>query len=234
MQDRTGDTDSNRAVEDALAREEVVANRSKGTRGGGSRSGEISSGEKSAAADTAGVGELAEGAGDPLKAMESAVRGHESSVKVPAVVERRVMNGLTITELEMMPKMEELRRLEEIPVYGTTNIEPAVIGAIAGVAAEAIEGVASLGATSLRRTIGERIGGAERRARGVEVEVGRREVILDINLRMIYGYSIPKAVIQVRQHVADRLLNLCGLEAKEINVRVVGIEFPPRMPGRVQ
>ena len=116
---------------------------------------------------------------------------------------------------------------------GRTNIEPEVIAAISGAAAQAVPGVSSLGTASLRRSIRERVGSAERRARGIEVEVGRREVILDINLRVIYGYSIPAVVIQVREVVADRLLRLGGLEAKEINVKVIGIEFPDRTPGRV-
>ena len=144
------------------------------------------------------------------------------------------MGGLTIRELEMMRKMDEISQLEEIPVGGTTNIEPEVIGAIAGVAAQSIQGVSSLGTASLRRTIRERLGSAEKRSRGVAVEAGRKEAILDINVRVIYGYSIPKTVIQVRHVVADRLLNLCGLIAKEINVRVIGIDFPDRMPGRVE
>ena len=158
----------------------------------------------------------------------------ETSKERSAMLQGRVMGSLTIRELEMMPKMEEISRLEEIHVGGTTNIEPEVIAAIAGVAAEAVEGVAALGTTSLRRTIRERVGGAERRARGVSVEVGRREVILDIQVRVIYGYSVPRTVISLRQNVADRLLKLCGLVAKEINVRVTGIEFPERMPGRVE
>ena len=57
---------------------------------------------------------------------------------------------------------------------------------------------------------------------------------MDINLSVIYGYSIPTIVVGVRQNVADRLLNLCGLVSKEINIRVSGIDFPARMPGRVQ
>ncbi len=145
-----------------------------------------------------------------------------------------VMGHLTIRELEMMSKMEEIRRLEEIPVGGMTNIQPEVIGAIAGVATQSVDGVASLGTTSLRRTLSERLGGAERRARGVQVEVGTREAILDISLKVAYGHSIPTVVAAVRRAVAANLLTLCGLVAKEINVRVVGMEFPDRMPGRVE
>ncbi len=152
----------------------------------------------------------------------------------PDGANNRVVGGLTVIELEMASKMEDLGRLEEIVVGGTTNIEPEVIGAIVSIAVQSVEGVSSLGSASLPRAFRERLGNAERRARGVEVEVGKREVVLDISMRVIYGYSVPKTVVKVRQIVADRLLNLCGLVAKEINIRVTSIEFPERMPGRVQ
>jgi uncharacterized alkaline shock family protein YloU len=139
-----------------------------------------------------------------------------------------------IKEQEMAGRMAELSKLEEIEVGGETDIQDEVIAAIAGVAAREVEGVASLGASSIRSAIAERVGGREERARGVGVEAGRREAILDIDLRVLYGYSIPETVVEVRHNVAGRLLTLCGLVAKEINVDVVGIEFPERMPGRVE
>ena len=146
----------------------------------------------------------------------------------------QIMGGMTIRELEMVRRMDEIDKLEEISVGGATNIQADVIAAIAGIAAQSVEGVASLGETSLGRNIRERVGASERRSRGVAVEVGRREVIVELTLRVIYGYSIPTIVVKVREAVADRLANLCGLLAKEVNVRVASIEFPSRMPGRVQ
>ena len=139
-----------------------------------------------------------------------------------------------IREQEMVPRLAEIEGLQEIHVGGETEIADEVIGAIAGVAAGEIEGVSSLGTNSIRRTISERMGGAERRARGVGVEAGRREAILDLDLRVIYGFSIPQTVVNVRHAVAHRVLELCGLITKEINVNVVGIDFPGRMPGRVE
>ena len=139
-----------------------------------------------------------------------------------------------ITEQEMAPRLGEIEKLQEIQVGGETEINDEVIGSIAGVAAREIDGVSSLGTSSIRRAIAERVGGVENRARGVGVEAGRREAILDIDLRVIYGYSIPETVVKVRQNVARRVLEMCGLVAKEININVVGIEFPDRMPGRVE
>ena len=138
-----------------------------------------------------------------------------------------------IKEQEMVTRLAEIEQLSEIEVGGETEINDEVVGAIAGVAAREIEGVSSLGSSSIRRAIAERVGSLEKRARGVGVEAGRKEAILDVDLRVIYGFSIPETVVKVRHNVARRVLELCGLVAKEININVVGIEFPERMPGRV-
>ena len=151
-----------------------------------------------------------------------------------AVHAGQTMSGLTIRELEMLPKLEEIQKLESLTVGGTTNISEEVVGAIANQAASEVEGVAEVGTSSLRRVLAERIGGAERRARGVDVEAGKKEAILDITVRLFYSYSVPHTVILIRRIVVDRLLNYCGLVAKEINIRVVGLKFPERLPGRVQ
>ena len=129
--------------------------------------------------------------------------------------------------------MTEIDSPTEIKVGGETNINDEVIGVIAGIAAREIEGVASLGTSSFRRAVAERVGGREQGARGVGVEAGRREAILDINIKVVYGCSIPDTVIQVRRCVASKVLELCGLITKEININVVGLEFPQKPAGRV-
>ena len=50
----------------------------------------------------------------------------------------------------------------------------------------------------------------------------------------VANFNIPQIIIEVRKNVAVRLLDLCGLIAKEVNVSVAGIEFPDRMPGRLE
>jgi uncharacterized alkaline shock family protein YloU len=57
---------------------------------------------------------------------------------------------------------------------------------------------------------------------------------VDINIKLTYGFPVPQTVISIRRNIAERLLNLCGLYAKEINVNVDSLDFPNRMPGRVQ
>lgn len=110
-------------------------------------------------------------------------------------------------------------------VGGDTHIDDQVLGAIASVAAMEVEGVAGLGESSIRRSVAEVVGAAQSKTRGVTVEAGKKEAIVDLRVNIRYGYSIPKIVEQVRQKVSERLDSMAGLMAKEINISIVGIEF---------
>lgn len=123
---------------------------------------------------------------------------------------------------------------EERPV-GETIIGDEVVASIAGIAAKEVKGVAGLGKSSIRRALTEHLGGAEERARmGVQVEVGKTECIVDLQVIVLYGVSIPHIINEVRKQVAFRLMEFVGLIAKEINVQIVGIEVPEKKPPKVE
>ena len=147
---------------------------------------------------------------------------------VPSATEERFHDS------EMGEKLEEIASDHEYTIIGETDIDDEVVGALAAEAAREIEGVADIGTSSIRRTLLERFGGHEKRSRGVGVEAGKKEAIVDLTIKVIYGFNIPQLIIDIRKRVAARLLELVGLVTKEINVHVVGVEFPDRMPGRVQ
>lgn len=122
---------------------------------------------------------------------------------------------------------------EESVIPGESIIEDEVVASIAGTAAKEVEGVANLGKSSVRRLVAGAIAGAGGKARqGVSVEVGHKEAIVDLQLDVIYGFNIPKLVAEVRKKVASRLLEIAGLTAKEINVRIVSIEIPEKKPAK--
>ncbi len=111
-------------------------------------------------------------------------------------------------------------------VGGETSIDDDVISSVAVIAAGEVQGVASLGTSSIRRTWVEipsdigKVGTAQ----GSEKE----EVVVNLTLNAIYGYRIPDIVSQIRMRVADRLQDLIGISAREINIEVADIEFPER------
>ena len=115
-----------------------------------------------------------------------------------------------IEEQEMSTRLREIATLDELVVGGETSIDDGVVAAITGMAAKEVEGVSEIGGRSLRRTVAERVAGANEHARGVEVEAGRKEAILDLEMRVLYGFSVPEIVIKVRQLVAQRVLELLG------------------------
>ena len=118
---------------------------------------------------------------------------------------------------------------------GETIIGDEVVASIAGLAAKEVEGVASLGKSSVRRALTERLAGVEEKARmGVQGEVGKREAIVDLQLGVIYGFNIPNVISEVRKKVASRLTEITGLVAKEINVRVVSVAIPEKKQPKVE
>ena len=120
---------------------------------------------------------------------------------------------------------------EEFTVPGESTIEDDVVASIAGIAAKEVEGVANLGKSQdliIKQERVKHVGGKARH--GVSVEVGHKEAIVDLQLDVIYGFNIPNIVTEVRKKVATRLKEITGLIAKEINVRVVSIEFPEKKP----
>lgn len=136
-------------------------------------------------------------------------------------------------EEEMTWKLKELEEGGDYVIAGQTIIEYDVIGAVAATAAREVHGVSSIGSSSLRRSLSETFGSAERRARGTTVEAGRKEAIVDLDIKVLYGFSIPQVVVDMRKKIGARLLEMFGLITREVNVNVVGIDFPERMPGRV-
>jgi uncharacterized alkaline shock family protein YloU len=111
-------------------------------------------------------------------------------------------------------------------VTGRLIIEDEVVAIITGVTTRGVKGVHSLGPGSVRRTLAEHIGAAEEKARGIDVEVKDQEANVNISVIATYSYSMPEMASEVRQKVAERLQNLCGIYAKEININIVGIHFP--------
>jgi uncharacterized alkaline shock family protein YloU len=117
---------------------------------------------------------------------------------------------------------------------GTTTIQDAVVLALANVAAQEIEGVhLSHGGTRLpgdsSPTVGEFLGnvtGGLNRSRGISVEVGERQVAVDLTLNVTYGQPIARVTEAVRQNVIKRIENLAGLEVTEINITVNDVTFP--------
>ena len=109
---------------------------------------------------------------------------------------------------------------------GQTKIADVVVQKLASLAAREVPGVRSLGGGTAR-TLGAlrgRIPGAgTSQGQGVTVEVGERQVAVDLDVLVDYGVSIPELAREVRQNVITAIEEMAGLEVVEVNISVVDI-----------
>ncbi|KUP06175.1 hypothetical protein Q75_09580 [Bacillus coahuilensis p1.1.43] len=112
--------------------------------------------------------------------------------------------------------------------HGKIEIAPEVIEVIAGIAASEVEGVSQMRGNFASGVV-ERLG-KKNHGKGVKVELHDDGIIIDIYCVMGFGLSIPTIAAQVQDNIREALLNMTALEAKEVNVHVVGIQFETQKP----
>jgi uncharacterized alkaline shock family protein YloU len=128
----------------------------------------------------------------------------------------------TMTENDSMLKLSEDRTMNDVP--GQTILSDTVLETIAGIATREVEGVYMLGKGALRNVIGK-VTGTSDTTQGVSAEVGKKEVAIDLEMIVEYGYNIKDVANQVRKLVADRIQQMTGLKVKEINIKIHDIHF---------
>lgn len=104
---------------------------------------------------------------------------------------------------------------------GRTYIEDDVIAVIARIAAVQVEGVHSLGESSLR-SIMSRFS----RHRGVEAETGMVEAAVDLEIVVELGHSIKDVAEDMRERVVDAVESMTGRRVVEVNIFVVDVHVP--------
>ncbi|HHY37907.1 MAG TPA: Asp23/Gls24 family envelope stress response protein [Clostridia bacterium] len=103
------------------------------------------------------------------------------------------------------------------------KISDDVVAVIAGVAATEVEGVAGMSG-GIVGDITE-ILGRKNLSKGVKVEVGERDVSIDLFMVVKYGARIPEVARQVQERVKEAVENMTGLNVVEVNIHVQGITF---------
>ncbi|MGG0716544.1 Asp23/Gls24 family envelope stress response protein [Robertmurraya massiliosenegalensis] len=106
---------------------------------------------------------------------------------------------------------------------GKVEIAPEVIEVIAGIAASEVEGVSQMRGNFATGVV-ERLG-KKNHGKGVKVELTEDGIKVDVYCLMKFGISIPTVAGKVQDNIRQALLNMTALEAEEVNVHIVGIQF---------
>ncbi|VTT37163.1 alkaline shock protein 23 family protein [Enterococcus casseliflavus] len=102
------------------------------------------------------------------------------------------------------------------------SFEEKVIETIVGVALQSIDGLISVNGRFLS-DMTENLEEQPQVASGIDVEVGKEEVAVDLEVIVAYGKDIPKLFAQVQEVVLEEISCLTSLKVKEINIRIADI-----------
>lgn len=115
----------------------------------------------------------------------------------------------------------------EQAVAGSTTINTAVIATVAGIAANGVDGVYTVGGTASRALGALRDAVAlPDRGHGVTVEVDERAVRVEISLVAEYPLSLQRVVGDVRAAVSAAITNIVGMDVAEVDVIVSDVHVP--------
>lgn len=113
---------------------------------------------------------------------------------------------------------------EVLAQNGNIKISEEVVGIIAGLAATSVDGVAGMSggiAGGIAQLLGK-----NSLAKGVKVNINKKEAVIDIYVIVHFGIRIPEVAFKVQDKVKKSVEEMTGIRVKEANVHVQGVFVP--------
>jgi len=103
-------------------------------------------------------------------------------------------------------------------------LAPGVVETIVFIAANEVEGVASVGltgASGLRSRLASK--GA---AQGIQIEANDDDTLhISVRVEVLYGYPLPDVAARIRSSVADAVLSQVGIPVSSVDIYIDSIRF---------
>ena len=113
---------------------------------------------------------------------------------------------------------------EIAPVEDSVRISPEVIGIIAGIAAQEVDGITGMSG-GIVDGIAEKLGRRDF-SKGIKVRLEGEAVSLDLSVIVDYGVRIMETAQKLKQKVRATVEEVTGLPVAAINIQVIGINLP--------
>lgn len=104
---------------------------------------------------------------------------------------------------------------------GQVKISEDVIATVASVAAENVDGVVKVG-SNFKSQVTD-ILNTKNFNRGVRVNIGEKETIVDVYISIEYGIKIVEVSEKVQEEVKEAIENMTDFDVVEVNVHISGI-----------
>lgn len=119
--------------------------------------------------------------------------------------------------------MDNTHMHAELQGTGSVRISDDVIAIIAGLAASEVDGVAGMSGSGIG-SVAEMLG-KKNLAKGVKVQVGDKQAVIDAYIIVEHGAKIPQVAEAVQANVRQTVESMTGLEVVEVNVFIQGVHF---------
>lgn len=122
----------------------------------------------------------------------------------------------------------------DVSGIGTIKISEDVVGVIAGVAANEVEGVSGLN-TQTNNGVTRVFTGKRNVNKGVKIAITDNNAVIDIMLSVDYGHNIPEVVRNVQKTVKETVETITGINVTEVNIFVSNItvkKMAEQAPGK--
>ena len=118
-------------------------------------------------------------------------------------------------------KVKEVKEVKE--VKGELTYEDKVIQRIIGLSLENVPGLLDIDGGFFSKLTGKLIN-TDNVASGINVEVGKEQVAVDLKAVVEYQKNIPELYKKIKEIVVSEISNMTNLEVVEVNVDVVDIK----------
>ncbi|MBI0603807.1 Asp23/Gls24 family envelope stress response protein [Enterococcus faecalis] len=108
-------------------------------------------------------------------------------------------------------------------VKGKLTYEDKVVQKIIGISLEKVNGLLTVDGGFFSNLTGKLVN-TDNVTSGVDVEVGEKQVAVDLDIVVEYGKDIHKIYNEMKEIITKEVKNMTGLEVIEVNVNVVDIK----------
>ena len=122
---------------------------------------------------------------------------------------------------ETNAKVEEVKQTDA--VKGELTYEDKVIQKIIGLSLEKVDGLLAVDG-GFFSNLTDKIINTDNVANGVNVEVGKEQVAVDLNVVVEYQKNVPELYKHIKEVVVSQVSKITDLEVVEVNVNVVDIK----------
>lgn len=111
----------------------------------------------------------------------------------------------------------------QVAVAGDIRVTDEVIAIIAGIAAIEVKGVTAMSG-GIAGGIAEMLG-RRNMTKGVRVEAGEKEAVIDLFIIVDYGCRIPDVAWQIQERVKESVESMTGMRVLEVNIHIQGVSL---------